>query len=77
VYERTGGHAYGSPYPGPIGAIITPLLRGVGQPQAGGAARVDPAAAAAAQRVDPHPGRAGAAARVIPRLVGQNQGDGP
>jgi L-lactate dehydrogenase complex protein LldF len=29
VYERTGGHAYGSPYPGPIGAIITPLLRGV------------------------------------------------
>ena len=24
VYERTGGRAYGSPYPGPIGAIITP-----------------------------------------------------
>ena len=32
VYERTGGHAYGSPYPGPIGAIITPLLRGVTSP---------------------------------------------
>jgi L-lactate dehydrogenase complex protein LldF len=30
VYERTGGHAYGSVYPGPIGAILTPLLRGVG-----------------------------------------------
>jgi L-lactate dehydrogenase complex protein LldF len=29
VYERVGGHAYGSPYPGPIGAIITPQLRGV------------------------------------------------
>jgi L-lactate dehydrogenase complex protein LldF len=29
VYERTGGHAYGSPYPGPIGAVISPLLRGV------------------------------------------------
>src|SRR6516165_6061082 len=29
VYERAGGHAYGSPYPGPIGAIISPLLRGV------------------------------------------------
>jgi len=29
VYERVGGHAYGSPYPGPIGAIISPLLRGV------------------------------------------------
>ena len=24
VYERTGDHAYGSPYPGPIGAIISP-----------------------------------------------------
>ena len=32
VYERAGGHAYGSPYPGPIGAIISPLLRGVGSP---------------------------------------------
>lgn len=30
VYERTGGHAYGSTYPGPIGAIITPLLEGPG-----------------------------------------------
>ena len=30
VYERVGGHAYGSVYPGPIGAILTPLLRGVG-----------------------------------------------
>ncbi|MFC4495121.1 lactate utilization protein B [Streptomyces ovatisporus] len=29
VYERAGGHAYGSPYPGPIGAILTPQLRGV------------------------------------------------
>jgi L-lactate dehydrogenase complex protein LldF len=26
VYSRTGGHAYGSTYPGPIGAILTPLL---------------------------------------------------
>ncbi len=29
VYERVGGHAYGSVYPGPIGAILTPMLRGV------------------------------------------------
>ncbi|MET8679534.1 lactate utilization protein B [Streptomyces sp. NPDC004647] len=29
VYERAGGHAYGSAYPGPIGAILTPQLRGV------------------------------------------------
>ncbi|AJF68432.1 LutB/LldF family L-lactate oxidation iron-sulfur protein [Streptomyces vietnamensis] len=28
VYERAGGHAYGSVYPGPIGAILTPQLRG-------------------------------------------------
>ena len=26
VYERTGGHAYESTYPGPIGAILTPQL---------------------------------------------------
>jgi L-lactate dehydrogenase complex protein LldF len=24
VYERTGGHAYGSVYPGPIGAVLSP-----------------------------------------------------
>ena len=30
VYERTGGHAYGSVYPGPTGAILNPLLKGVG-----------------------------------------------
>ena len=29
VYERTGGHAYGSVYPGPIGAILSPLLTGI------------------------------------------------
>jgi L-lactate dehydrogenase complex protein LldF len=29
VYERTGGHAYGSVYPGPIGAVLTPQLVGV------------------------------------------------
>jgi L-lactate dehydrogenase complex protein LldF len=31
VYSRTGGHAYGSVYPGPIGAILTPQLRGLDQ----------------------------------------------
>jgi len=29
VYERTGGHAYRSVYPGPIGAILTPQLQGL------------------------------------------------
>ncbi|GDY32928.1 lactate utilization protein B [Gandjariella thermophila] len=32
VYERVGGHAYGSVYPGPIGAILTPQLRGTAGP---------------------------------------------
>jgi L-lactate dehydrogenase complex protein LldF len=32
VYERTGGHAYNSVYPGPIGAILTPQLVGIGDP---------------------------------------------
>ena len=32
VYERTGGHAYNSVYPGPIGAILTPQLVGQGDP---------------------------------------------
>jgi L-lactate dehydrogenase complex protein LldF len=31
VYSRTGGHAYDSVYPGPIGAILTPQLEGLGE----------------------------------------------
>jgi L-lactate dehydrogenase complex protein LldF len=38
VYREVGGHAYDSPYSGPIGAVITPLLYGLkeynGLPQA-------------------------------------------
>jgi len=30
VYQQVGGHAYGSVYPGPIGAVITPQLNGLG-----------------------------------------------
>jgi L-lactate dehydrogenase complex protein LldF len=29
VYARIGGHAYGSPYPGPIGKILTPQMAGL------------------------------------------------
>jgi L-lactate dehydrogenase complex protein LldF len=29
VYQRTGGHAYGSVYPGPIGAVLSPQLTGI------------------------------------------------
>ncbi|MDF2924912.1 MAG: iron-sulfur cluster-binding protein [Paenibacillaceae bacterium] len=28
VYRHIGGHAYGSVYPGPIGAVLTPILQG-------------------------------------------------
>ncbi|MFD9408610.1 LutB/LldF family L-lactate oxidation iron-sulfur protein [Streptomyces sp. NPDC059989] len=38
VYERTGGHAYGSVYPGPIGAVLTPQLVGIGSDIKSGAA---------------------------------------
>lgn len=34
VYERVGGHAYGSVYPGPIGAILSPQLTGQSGPGA-------------------------------------------
>lgn len=29
MYERAGGHAYGSVYPGPIGAVLSPQMTGV------------------------------------------------
>lgn len=31
VYTAIGGHAYGDTYPGPIGAVLTPALRGTSQ----------------------------------------------
>ncbi len=31
VYQQVGGHAYGSVYPGPIGAVITPQMIGIGK----------------------------------------------
>lgn len=31
VYQQVGGHAYGSVYPGPIGAVITPQLQDLHQ----------------------------------------------
>jgi L-lactate dehydrogenase complex protein LldF len=31
VYQQIGGHAYGSVYPGPVGAVLTPALWGQGQ----------------------------------------------
>ena len=29
VYRKVGGHTYGSPYSGPIGAVVTPLIFGL------------------------------------------------
>jgi L-lactate dehydrogenase complex protein LldF len=31
VYRHIGGHAYGDTYPGPVGAIVTPGLRGLAE----------------------------------------------
>src|SRR6266849_354147 len=31
VYQAVGGHAYGSVYPGPMGAVLTPTLAGIDQ----------------------------------------------
>jgi len=31
IYRKIGGHSYGSVYPGPIGALITPLFQGLSQ----------------------------------------------
>lgn len=31
VYQQVGGHAYGSVYPGPVGAVLTPALGGIAQ----------------------------------------------
>jgi L-lactate dehydrogenase complex protein LldF len=31
VYRTIGGHAYGDIYPGPVGAIVTPGIRGIAQ----------------------------------------------
>ena len=33
VYQRVGGHTYGWVYPGPIGSVITPELRGISHAQ--------------------------------------------
>ena len=41
VHERTGGHAYGSVYPGPIGAILTPQLAGLARDATDAALRLD------------------------------------
>ena len=32
MWKSVGGQAYGSPYSGPIGAVITPLLEGPSSP---------------------------------------------
>jgi L-lactate dehydrogenase complex protein LldF len=42
VYERVGGHAYGSVYPGPIGAVLTPQLTGMHGSAAGPTGRRHP-----------------------------------
>ena len=31
IYRKAGGHSYGWVYPGPIGAVISPVMTGIGQ----------------------------------------------
>ncbi len=31
VYRKVGGHSYGGVYPGPIGAVVTPVMTGLGK----------------------------------------------
>ena len=31
IYRKIGGHSYGSVYPGPIGALLTPMFQGLGE----------------------------------------------
>jgi L-lactate dehydrogenase complex protein LldF len=31
VYRQIGGHAYGAVYPGPMGAVLTPVFAGIGK----------------------------------------------
>lgn len=77
--ERTGGQAYGSVYPGPIGAILDPLPREARRRPGGCPARVaveqlarpSPAAAGVVPRpVAPHRGRLPRRARPVRRLRG-------
>ena len=87
VYERTGGHAYGSVYPGPIGAILTPLLRGVGHDEQTDSLPVRVQPVRGVLRGVPgahrHPGGAGPPARQgrrraqgsLPAAVGAGHGD--
>ena len=78
VYARTGGHAYGSVYPGPIGAILTPQLARHGR----GAARCPtprrsavPATRSARSRSTSRASSCTCAARVVRESVGRRQSE--
>ena len=65
VYERTGGHAYGSTYPGPIGAILPAADRDHGRGEQLAALRLVPVRRLLRRLPgeDQHPGHPGAPAR--------------
>ena len=73
VYARVGGHAYGSVYPGPIGAILTPQLVGIEGSEAGASrASADPEHAASLPYASSLCGACGEVCPVkieIPRLL--------
>ena len=73
VYARVGGHAYGSVYPGPIGAILTPQLVGIEGSESGASrASADPEHAASLPYASSLCGACGEVCPVkieIPRLL--------
>ena len=82
MWRTVGGQAYGSPYSGPIGAVITPLLEGTSSPRASelpflsslcGASRCTTCWSAFAVRSRPRPTNASAAAHGCGRPHGADR----
>lgn len=85
IYARVGGHAYGTTYPGPIGAIVSPHLLGLAQTHllptlstlCGACAEVCPVRIPIAELLVRLRGEAQGVPRANPTLVGQGAGYRP
>ena len=85
IYARVGGHAYGTTYPGPIGAIVSPHLLGLDRTHrlptlstlCGACAEVCPVRIPIAELLVRLRGEAQGVPRANPALVGQGAGYSP